>query len=118
MSSENMGPPPMSEVVPGVRVRQMVGQATGAGAVTLGELHIDAGGALPPHRHRVEEAFYVLSGQVRATVRGTALILNAGDSARAPAEFVHGLENVGEDRARVIFAFPAISVEREWADDR
>jgi quercetin dioxygenase-like cupin family protein len=102
---------------PGIRIRRLVDQSGGSGAITFGELEIDPQRALALHRHKVEEVIYVLEGSAEAHVDGRSMNFSRADAILAPAGVPHSLANVGEDVLRVAFMFPAVNVEREVVAD-
>ena len=104
-------PLPIAE---GINVEVIVGEDTGAAAVTVGRLTAAIEAELPAHRHKVEEVIYVIAGRVALLRGGESIALATGDGALTPAGVVHALKNVGEAPAVVIFIFPAIRVARDW----
>lgn len=89
-------------------------QASGAASLTVGELLLDAGSELPLHRHSVEEGIVVLSDELEFLLGDDVKPAAMGDVVHAPAGVAHGVRNRGEQTGRVVFAFPALNVEREW----
>lgn len=61
------------------------------------------GDQAPPHiRHRSDEAFIVLGGQLEVLIGGERRVLNTGESAVIPAGTVHTFATHGEAASRVI----------------
>jgi len=55
------------------------------------------GTEFPDHRHEVDKIDAVLSGRFRMTMRGRAVILEAGDCLAVPKGTVHSAEVVGDE---------------------
>ena len=72
------------------------------GKYTMIDMHVPAGGGPPPHRHDFEEAFTVLSGEVKVTFRGESLVARAGETINVPANAPHAFTNEGTEPARVL----------------
>lgn len=70
-------------------------------------LEIEPGNHLPTHRDSNEELLLVTDGEVEATVGDETVSLTAGDCALVPEMEPHGLENVGDETARVVGFFPS-----------
>ena len=118
MTTFHADPTRLVEVVPGVRGRRIIDRDHGSGAVTLGELEVDPGAALPLHRHRVEEVVIVLlAGRARFEVDGVADEVGQGAILLAPAGTAHSLSCVGDEMLRAYFTFPAVNVDREWVTE-
>lgn len=90
--------------------RILVGKETGAISVTLGEVILHPGGALPLHMHEIEEVMTITSGVASATVGGETRVMRAGDVVYAPARTPHKLVTVGSEPMRFSFYFPGIDV--------
>ncbi|RZK76890.1 MAG: cupin domain-containing protein [Pedobacter sp.] len=75
---------------------------------SLMEVSLPKAAGAPPHSHPWDEAYYVLTGEVRFVVGGVAHLLRAGDFLYAPANTIHAFEGHSEEMARVIiFDAPA-----------
>jgi quercetin dioxygenase-like cupin family protein len=62
----------------------------------------------PPHHHPWDEAYYVVSGEVRFGLGERNALLKAGDFIYAPAGTVHTFQGASKDPARLlIFDAPA-----------
>jgi quercetin dioxygenase-like cupin family protein len=71
------------------------GEDTG-GAYCLLDLRVAPGKGVPRHTHTLEnEALFVLSGELEATVGGELFTLSAGDTLMAPRNIPHQLRNSG-----------------------
>src|SRR5215471_985273 len=69
------------------------GEDTG-GAYCLLDLRVAPGQGVPLHTHtREDEAFFVLSGEVKATVGDKIFTLSAGETLIAPRNIPHQLRN-------------------------
>ncbi len=83
-----------------------------AGALDVMEVDFLPGNPFPAHIHRnSDEAFYVLSGEVTATIGDEEHKVAAGTFAFAPKGVVHGFANEGTEAARVLaWQWPAPGV--------
>jgi quercetin dioxygenase-like cupin family protein len=71
----------------------LAGEDTG-GAYCLLDLRVDPGKGVPRHTHtREEEALFVLSGDLEATVGDEIFTLTAGETLIAPRNIPHQLRN-------------------------
>jgi mannose-6-phosphate isomerase-like protein (cupin superfamily) len=97
---------------------------------TLSVMFVPPGQGNAAHTHEVEEIFFVLEGKVKvffedATGRREETVLGRWDCVSAPADVVHGFENVGLEpaylqvmlgRARpdlMTYADPALQARRD-----
>jgi mannose-6-phosphate isomerase-like protein (cupin superfamily) len=72
------------------------GEDTGA-AYSLVELRVAPGKGIARHIHtREEEAYFVLSGELEATIGDDVFILKAGETLIAPRDIPHALRNPGK----------------------
>lgn len=79
-------------------------------AWSLMEVVLPEGAGPPPHLHPWDEAYYVVSGQVRFCLAGDEQVLGAGDFIHAPAGTVHGFQGAsrgGEPARMLVFDAPA-----------
>jgi quercetin dioxygenase-like cupin family protein len=97
----------------GSLVRIMIDAAVPSSTVTLGETTMMPGAEVPPHRHKVEEVFYVIEGSGTAIVGDEEVAVDAGDALLAPAGELHGFRNDSGASLRMVFFYPAAEV---WAD--
>lgn len=72
----------------------------------------------PPHRHKWDEGFYVVSGRIRVVVDGDELILEPGDFAVAHGGQLHTFSVESDDPAvfAATFGQNGIAYLREMAD--
>jgi len=71
------------------------GEDTG-GAYCLLDLKVAPGKSVPRHTHtREDEAYFVLSGELQATVGDEVFTLRAGETLMAPRNIPHQLRNSG-----------------------
>ena len=67
------------------------------------EVDFPPGVPFPPHRHQhSHEAFYVIEGEVTATLGDETTVLGTGGFAFASKGTVHGFSNDGTEPARVL----------------
>lgn len=99
----------------GSRVRIML-DAKAASPVTLGEVVLEPGAGVPPHRHKVAEAFFVISGTGTALMEDEEVTVSAGDALLAPAGDLHGFRNDSSGEIRMVFFYPTERVWAEYAD--
>jgi quercetin dioxygenase-like cupin family protein len=95
---------------PGVTRKLTIGKHTGAGAITAGVVYLEPGGTIRPHTHLVEEAMTLVEGRMKIIVGSETTEIEAGTSWLAPANTVHGARNIGDGRAVLIIAYPAVEV--------
>lgn len=100
------------ELMPGITQIPYWDKDTGSGAVSMGMVTLAPGCALPPHRHKVEDAMIVIAGQGMFVVDGCEMVAEAGDALLAPAGSVHYLRNDGTVPFSVVYTWPSVEVER------
>ncbi len=100
--------------IPGIRGKPLIDPDTGAGAVTLGELTIEANSLLPLHKHLVEEAFFIFEGTGVALMGEDETPVGAGDAVIAPAGIHHGFRNDSAKPLRMAFFYPAVNPATEF----
>jgi len=78
----------------------------GSGTIELLHVTIEPGGSSGPvpYTHNGEDAGLVLEGMLRLEVDGTASVLSVGDAFRFKSTLPHRFENVGTERAIVVWA--------------
>ena len=79
------------------------------GAYCLLEASLAPGEDVPRHVHtREDETYYILSGELEATVGGEVFVLGAGDCLMAPRDIPHALRNPGnvENHYLLLFSPP------------
>ncbi len=100
------------EGFPGVKTKRPVVRDSGAGAITMGQLSMAPGSAIPLHTHKVEEAIMIISGTGEGRVGKEIVEVKPGISMLAPANTPHALRNTGSEALVAVIAFPAVEVER------
>jgi quercetin dioxygenase-like cupin family protein len=95
---------------PGVVRKLTIDKSTGAGAITAGVVYLEPGGLIPPHTHLVEEAMTLVEGRLKILIGTETDEVSAGTSWLAPANTIHGARNIGDGRATLIIAYPAVEV--------
>ncbi|MBM4436542.1 MAG: cupin domain-containing protein [Actinobacteria bacterium] len=106
--------PLTATTMPGLRAMTALDPEAGAGAVTLGVFELEPGVELPRHRHRIEEAFYVLDGQGTLTLNDATQAIAPGDAILAPAGAVHGFRSDPLAALRVLFMYPGVNPWTEF----
>lgn len=77
-------------------------------AWSLMEVGIPRDAGPPPHTHPWDEAYYVVTGEIRFVVDGREQLVRAGDFIYAPGGTPHGFSGVSDEPARMlIFDAPA-----------
>ncbi|MDA1256636.1 MAG: cupin domain-containing protein [Chloroflexi bacterium] len=96
-----------TEPYPGVRLRIAASADAGATQVRVLVATIQPGGSLPYHVHANTEAtYFIVEGDLAATVDGHQVDMHAGDLVLAPPGVGHGFMNSGDGPARVVTMFP------------
>lgn len=98
----------------GIAGKILIDPASGAGAVTLGELIIEPGAELPLHKHLVEEAFFIFEGHGVALIGDDEIPVSAGDAVLAPTAVHHGFRNSGDRQLKMAFFYPAVNPVTEF----
>jgi quercetin dioxygenase-like cupin family protein len=81
------------------------GKDTGE-AYCLLEVGLAPGMAVPRHTHtREDEAYFVLAGELEATVGEETFVLRPGDTLLAPRDFPHQLRNSGSSENHFLLVF-------------
>ena len=78
-----------SHVILGETLTPMLTNAMGS-AIEIFDTRGIAGGGPPPHKHKWEEIYVVLSGEMDVFVDGKTTRLRAGEFAHVPADTAHG----------------------------
>jgi quercetin dioxygenase-like cupin family protein len=77
---------------------------------SLMEAVLPTGTGPTPHDHPWDEAYFVVSGQVRFQIAGNSQLVNAGDFIYAPGGTVHAFQGASAEPARLlVFDAPAHS---------
>ncbi|WP_017666687.1 cupin domain-containing protein [Sandarakinorhabdus sp. AAP62] len=84
-------------VVLGETLRPMLTNAMGS-AIEIFDTTGTPGGGPPPHTHKWEEVYIVLSGEMDVHVDGATRRLHPGDYAHVPANTPHGYTTIDETR--------------------
>lgn len=101
-----------AEVFPGVFARQIVHRGRGSAAITMGEVVLQPGATLPRHLHKVEEVIFIVEGNGQVALGDETLEVSPNTTIYAPAGVRHQFTNTGAIPLRLVFAFPAVEVER------
>ena len=81
------------------------GRDTG-GAYCLLEVSLAPGMAVPRHTHtREDEVYFVLAGELQATVGDETFVLQPGDTLLAPRDIPHELHNSGNTTNHYLLVF-------------
>jgi quercetin dioxygenase-like cupin family protein len=104
--------PPKPGKFPGSAVRIMIDADIESSRVTMGESVMEPGAEVPSHRHRVEEAFYIIEGNGVALVGDNEIPVTAGDALLTPAGELHGFRNDSSGKLKMVFFYPTDVV---WA---
>ena len=76
------------------------------GAYCLVEVSLAPGMAVPRHTHtREDEVYFVLAGELEATVGDETFVLQPGDTLLAPRDIPHELRNSGNTTNHFLLAF-------------
>lgn len=106
----------------GVAIKMFVDRTFGAIHQSLFLIQYAPGAKIDPHDHTFEEAYFIVSGRVRAVADGAEYNLGPGDVIWTGVGCIHTFENIGTEvvrwiesqaplpPAREIFRF-----ERDWA---
>ena len=68
------------------------------------EIPVGVAAGPPDQGHAGEEAFYVLEGRVKAVIGGHSYIVEEGDSLHWSASIPHRTINIGDTKAKLVFA--------------
>jgi quercetin dioxygenase-like cupin family protein len=81
----------------------------GTPELTILKIKIPPGASLPPHRHPVINAGYLLSGELTVvTEKGTRLHLKAGESLIEVVDILHYGKNEGKNTAEILVFYAGI----------
>jgi quercetin dioxygenase-like cupin family protein len=101
--------------VPGHSFRVLADGADTGGAYSLTEATSPVGAGVPPHAHDdAVECFFVLDGQYRLTVGGTAVEADPGGFVLVPRGAPHQFEVVGRTDARAVVIFAPAGFEEAF----
>lgn len=104
---------PVEQMYEGVERKELIGSAMGAASITMGEITVYPGGRIPLHTHKVEDCILLREGAGEIHIDDEVINVEAPMSILIPAGARHMVHNTGKKPMRIIFAFPAIDVERK-----
>lgn len=84
----------------GIAVKMLVDQRLDAQTHTMFMVEYQAGGVAHPHDHPLEEAYYILEGEVEATADDKRYTLRAGDIFWTGVGCVHAFYNTAKGKVR------------------
>lgn len=90
--------------LPKILLRILIdGQGSGA-SLTMFEMEIAPGGAMPVSHHHVgfDETVYGMAGRLRMTLDGRTVDAGAGETVHISREVVHAFQNPFEETAKVL----------------
>ncbi len=77
---------------------------------------IAPGDRIPLHRHRVDEAIVVESGEVELRLGDVTRVVTGRSVAFVPAGVAHGAHNVGSEPASYLAFFPTTAIDIEYLE--
>ena len=77
---------------------------------------IAPGERIPLHRHSIDEAIVVESGEVELTLDGRTTVVTGRSVAFVPAGVAHGARNTGSEDAVYTAFFPTASIDIEYLE--
>lgn len=89
----------------GVFLKWMIDEAFGAVHHRLLFIEYQPGASIGPHDHTFEEAYFVLEGEVQATLDGQTYQVKAGDVVWTGVGCVHAFANIGKTPVRWLETF-------------
>lgn len=102
---------------PGDQITFLLTGAETGGAFFLAECAVAPQGGPPPHiHHREDESIFVMDGTVTFQVDGTTLRASAGDLVYIPRGTVHGFQNTGATRAKLLVLATPAGLENFFAE--
>lgn len=106
--------------LPGVFLKWLVDEQFGARHHRLLFIEYQPGVSIGLHDHTYEEAYYIVSGEVQATLDGQKYLVKAGDWVWTGVGCVHAFANIGSEPVRWLETFapqpPAENVFRFMAE--
>ncbi len=84
----------------GIAVKMLVDSRLGAVLHTMFMVEYEPGGVAQPHDHPLEEAYYVLEGEVEAMAEDEVFMLGPGDVFWTSVGCVHAFRNKSQGRVR------------------
>ncbi|MFI5706499.1 cupin domain-containing protein [Kribbella sp. NPDC051620] len=98
--------PPGPGRFPLTEKRMLLDEGTTSSPVSMGELVLHPGAYVPPHRHDVEEAFYVVAGHPTCMTGDEVCRAAPGDAVLAPAGALHSLRNETAEDVKLVYFYP------------
>ena len=95
MQSNENSPQSRDCYVLGETLRPMLTNAMGS-SIEIFDTHGVPGGGPPPHKHKWEEIYVVISGQMEVRVNGETRRLGPGQFAHVPADTPHGYTTIDD----------------------
>jgi quercetin dioxygenase-like cupin family protein len=89
----------------GVFLKYLIDEAFGAIHHRLLFIEYLPGVGIAPHDHTYEEAYFILSGEVEATLDGTRYLAKPGDVLWTSTNCVHTFKNIGREPVRWLETF-------------
>ena len=77
---------------------------------------IAPGDRIPLHRHQVDEAIVVESGEVELRLGDESRVVTGHSVVFVPAGVAHGARNVGSEPASYLAVFPTTAIDIEYLD--
>lgn len=108
------------EAAPGIENQLLIDGRSGVTSkhLALVKARYGPGITFMAHKHEVEEALYVVSGQALSVIKGESCLLKAGDAALVPAGAPHTLGNASQTEDLVVIGvFAANKIVRRPAED-
>jgi quercetin dioxygenase-like cupin family protein len=84
----------------GIALKMLVDRRLGAELSTMFLVEYQPGGVAHPHDHPLEEAYFILDGQIEAIADGCRYVLDAGDVFWTGVGCIHGFHNTSGGRVR------------------
>jgi len=92
---------------PKVRWRTLLSaDRTPSAGITMGVFEVPPRAEMAPHRHHVQEVYYVVSGAAEVFMNDQWRPVRRGDAIYFPGDAVHGARNRRRTTCTVVWAFP------------
>lgn len=116
-ATETAAKPKESHFILGETLTPMLTNAMGS-AIEIFDTTGIPGGGPPPHKHKWEEIYVVLSGEMDVSVDGTTKRLKAGEFAHVPADTPHAYKTLTDTHfLTIVSKGNAAKFFKEVADD-
>lgn len=116
-AAETHAPAGESHNILGETLTPMLTNAMGS-SIEIFDTRGVAGGGPPPHKHKWEEIYVVISGEMDVLVDGKTLRLKPGDFAHVPADTPHGYKTLTDTHfLTIVSKGNAAKFFKEVADD-